>query len=66
MKRYPFPYGQMVDENGVPTVSGKAYLQAIQDLTQAIAEVENLDGGTTYTADDLRDKIIEILSALQG
>jgi len=65
-KRYPFPAGPIVDGNGVPTIQGRGYLQGIQDLTQAVNDVENLDGGTTYSADELRDKLIELISALQG
>jgi hypothetical protein len=65
-KLYPFPVGALVDEEGTPTVAGRTYLQGIQDLTQAINDVTNLDGGTTYTADELRDKLIELISVLQG
>jgi len=45
---------------------GTAYWIAIENITKAVNEIENLDGGTTYSADDLRDKIIELIAALQG
>jgi hypothetical protein len=65
-KLYPFPRGALVDENGEPTVVGRTYLQGIQDITQAVNDVTNLDSGTSYSAAQLRDKIIELISALQG
>jgi hypothetical protein len=65
-KLYPFPRGALVDESGEPTVAGRTYLQGIQDITQAVNDVINLDDMTTYTADELRDKLIELISVLQG
>ncbi|MBX6392764.1 MAG: hypothetical protein IRY96_04790, partial [Burkholderiales bacterium] len=66
MKTYIFPNGQLVDEAGNPTIAGRAYLQAIQDWNTAIRGVTNLDSGTSYTNDQLRDKLIELISILQG
>jgi hypothetical protein len=65
-KLYPFPCGAMVDEVGEPTIAGRTYLQGIQDITQAVNDVTNLDSGTSYSAAQLRDKLIELISALQG
>jgi hypothetical protein len=66
MRRYPFPNGPIVDVNGRPSVPGRAYLEEIQRRTERANTVANLSSGTNYTADQLRDKLIELLSALQG
>ena len=66
MRTYNFPIGQIVNSDGTPTVPGKAYLDGIHKLTDAFNELTNLDSGTSYTADQLRDKIIAIIDAMQG
>jgi hypothetical protein len=63
-RNYVFPSGALVDDEGNPTVAGRAYLQAIQDLTQAINDVENID--VTATTAEVRDKLLELISVLQG
>lgn len=65
-KIYQYPGGPLIKSNGEPTPAGRAYLLAIQKLTQDINGVTNLDGGTSYSNDELRDKMIEVISALQG
>jgi hypothetical protein len=66
MRRYPFPNGPLVTPGGNPTLAGKAYLLGINRLSEAVNAIENLDAGTSYSVDELRDKIREIISALQG
>jgi hypothetical protein len=65
-QKYLFPRGALVDVNGAPTMQGKAFLTAIEKWSLAISDVENLDSGTTYTANELRDKIIELIAIFQG
>lgn len=65
-KTYRFPGGPLVDASGNPTLAGRAYLLAIEKITTEINEVANLDSGTSYTSDELRDKLIAVISALQG
>lgn len=63
------PAGPLVKPSGEPTVVGKGYLAGIEEMSKALSEaggVENLDDETTYSADDLRDKLIELIAALQG
>jgi hypothetical protein len=63
---YPMPLGPLFDARGWPSIPGKAYLAEIQMRTERINAIEPLDGGTTYTFNQLRDKIIELIQALQG
>lgn len=65
-RRYPMPNGPIVTTNGLPNVPGRAYLEYIQKVSEAMNDVADLDGGTSYTAAELRDKIIEIMTALKG
>lgn len=65
-RRYPFPAGAIVERDGTPSMSGRGYLEEIQKRTERVNDVADLDSGTSYTADQLRDKIIELLGALKG
>lgn len=60
------PNGPIVTTSGIPNVPGRAYLEYIQKVSGAMNDVADLDSSTTYTANQLRDKIIEIMSALKG
>lgn len=60
------PNGPIVRDGGIPNVPGRAYLEYIQKTSEAVNDVTDLDGGTGYTADQLRDKIIELMVALKG
>ena len=66
MRRYPFPISALVDRGGNPTQAGRAYLIEIENRTKAVNAVTNLDDEETYDADELRDKLIELIAALQG
>lgn len=49
--------------------SSRTYLAGIEEMSQPLSslnDIENLNDETTYSADELRDKIIEILTALKG
>lgn len=65
-RRYPMPAGAIVQDNGMPTPIGRAYLVGLDNINSAVNDIANLDDGTTYTADELRDKLIELITALQG
>ena len=65
-RSYQMPAGRLVREDGIVTAAGRSYLEAIQRVTSACNDITKLDSGTTYTADELRDHLIEILTALQG
>lgn len=65
-KTYQLPKGALVKSDGSPTPAGRAYLIAIQKLTQDVNALTNLDSGTSYTNDQLRDAHIALLAALQG
>lgn len=65
-RTYQFPAGRLVREDGQPSDGLRAYLEAIQRVTSACNDITKLDSGTSYTADQLRDHLIEILTALQG
>lgn len=43
-----------------------SYLTAIENISRAANDIENLDASTGYTNAELRDKIREIIIALQG
>jgi len=65
-RRYVMPKGALVDSNGTPNLQGRSYLEFIQKISSAVNDVTDLDNMTTYSADALRDKIIELMSALKG
>lgn len=65
-RSYQMPAGPLVRADGMVTPAGRSYLEAIQVLTSALNDITLLDSGTSYTNDQLRDHLIEILTALQG
>lgn len=60
---YSIPRGPVTDAAGEARPEWRAYFQKITNGLNAVAAVTALDGGTTYTADDLRDKLIELQTA---
>jgi hypothetical protein len=67
-RKYTIPRGPVVDPDGSPNVPGRDYLGGVQKMATTLNNlhaITNLDGATTYTADQLRDKIIEIINALK-
>lgn len=68
-RKYPMPQGPVVGRDGIPFGAGHTYLSGIQRMSETLKtahEVDNLDGGTSYSNDELRDKLIEILNALKS
>ena len=65
-RSYQVPAGPLVDDKGNLTPDGRGYLEAIQRITSALNDITVLDSGTSYSNDELRDHLIEILTALQG
>lgn len=61
---YSIPRGPVTDAAGEMRPEWRAYFQKMSNGLAAAAAVTALDGGTTYTADQLRDKIIELQTAL--
>jgi hypothetical protein len=67
-RSFAMPRGPIVERDGAPNVPGRGYLTGIQTMSQTLNNLHaltNLDGATSYSNDELRDKIIEIINALQ-
>lgn len=67
-RKYTMPRGPIVDPSGEPNVPARAYLGGIESISKTLNAghaVENLDGGTSYTLNELRDKMIELIAALK-
>ncbi|MEM8575524.1 MAG: hypothetical protein AAGF48_12915 [Pseudomonadota bacterium] len=65
-RNYQYPKGPLVKGNGTATLAAHGYLVGLEEITKDINGVENLDGETSYTNDELRDKLIAVIAALQG
>jgi hypothetical protein len=63
-RAHTIPNSAVADERGGLRPEWRAYLQRLGTSLQAAAAVAALDPGTTYNADELRDKIIELQNAL--
>lgn len=42
------------------------WISFFKDLEKKPTEIDNLDSDTTYTADDLRDKMIEMITVMKA
>ena len=63
-RTHPVPGSSVTDSRGNLRPEWRAYLQRLGTSLTAAAAVTKLDGGTSYSADQLRDKIIELQNAL--
>jgi hypothetical protein len=61
---HTIPNSQIADSAGNLRPEWRAYLQRLGTSLQAAAAVTQLDSGTTYSADQLRDTIIALQNAL--
>lgn len=67
-RRFVMPKGPLVTQSGAPNTSGQNYLIAIEEFSRPLASasaIPNLDGLTTYSNDELRDKLIALIAALK-
>ena len=68
-KVFVMPKGQIIVNGlGTPNIPGRSYLLGIEDYSKrmaAIAALTDLDSGTSYSNDELRDALIALKNALQ-
>lgn len=63
-RQHSIPSSPIADASGALRPEWRAYLQRLGQSLQAAAAVSKLDSGTTYTANQLRDTIIALQTAL--
>lgn len=65
-KTYKLPKGKLVEASGLPTLPFRGYLVGIENISKDVNAVDDLDSGTSYSNDQLRDAYIALLAALKG
>lgn len=63
-QRKTVPADPAVTSDGALAPAHRQFQQNLAKPISDVAELTNLDSATTYTADELRDKVIELMSAL--